>query len=44
LNRHEESQPCFQKPHMKLDDLSGSEVSGLRIPQAEDGSEVLECF
>ena len=44
LNRHEESQPCFQKPHMKLDDLSGSEVSGLRIPQAEDGSEVVECF
>jgi hypothetical protein len=29
---------------MKLDDLSGSEVSGLRIPQAEDGSEVLESF
>ena len=38
LDRHQESQPRFQKPHMRLDDLSLREVSGLRIPQAKRNS------
>jgi hypothetical protein len=42
LNRYEESQPGFQKPHMRLDDLSVGEVPGLRIPQGKGGSEVLK--
>ena len=44
LNRHKESKPCPEEPHIRLDDLSVREVSGLRIPQGKSDSEAPDGF